>query len=147
MSLFQSPTAKRKTTPSNPVHAGTLHVASFTYVFNAAFARATDKIELGFMPADAKIKGATLIGEGLGVNNAKVGFMSGTPGDNDVTRTVGTDFFAAQDVNATEGSMTALAAKAIATSTADRGIGVELSTNDVTASSAKKITLVIEYYK
>lgn len=144
--LHQSPTAKRKSTPSNPVHAGTLHTALFSFTFNAAFTSATDKLELGFMPADAKIKGATLIGEGLGVITAKVGFMSGTPGDNDDTRTVGADFMAAQSVNDTEGSITALVAKNIAASTGDRSIGVELS-GDVAAGAAKKISMMIEYYK
>lgn len=144
--LFQSPTAKRKTSPSNPVHAGVLHVATFSYTVDAAYTTATDKIELGFLPADAKVKGATLIGENLGAITAKVGFMSGVPGTNDDTRTVGSDFFTAQSVNNTENSITALVAKGMASDVADRSIGVVLSA-DVAAGATKKVSLVLEYYK
>jgi hypothetical protein len=142
--LHQTKTAKGLNTPPVPYQAGQEMVATFEHTFNDAFTTATDKIELGVLPGGAILTGATVIGEGLGVATANVGFMSGEPGDKDDTRTVGTEFFSAQSVNDTEQAMTAAAAKGIAPDNAHRGIGATVSA-DVAASAAKKLTLVIRY--
>jgi hypothetical protein len=71
--------------------------------------------------------------------------MTGDQGSNDDTRTLtGTEFFNDADIDANEANMTRAAALAVTQSQTHRGIGVELSAN-VTASSSKKITLVLEY--
>lgn len=142
--LHQTKTAKGLNTPPVPYQAGQEMVAVFEHTFNAAFTAASDKIELGLLPGGAILTGATVIGEGLGVNTADVGFMSGEPGDNDDTRAVGTEFFDDQSVNDTEQAMTAAAAKNLAADQSHRGIGATLSA-DVAAGAAKKLTLVIRY--
>jgi hypothetical protein len=127
--------------------SGTVMVAVFEHTFTTAFTAATDILEIGLMPAHARVVGATVIGTaGLGTDiTADVGLMTGDQGANDDTRTLtGTEFFNDADIDANEANMTRAAALAVTQAEKHRGIGVELSAN-VTASAAKKITLVLEY--
>lgn len=105
---------------------------------------AADKIELGMLPAEAQIVGATLIGEGLGAITASVGIMSGDFGSSDNARTVGTQLFSAQSVNDTEANATRKNCLAVAPTSGHRSIGATLSAN-VVAGAGKKLTLVLEY--
>ncbi|MGP9790693.1 hypothetical protein [Roseinatronobacter sp. NSM] len=144
MALFQSAmAARRETPPSGYVH-GARMVAISSYTFTQDFTAATDKLELGLLPADTRAVRATLIGQNTGATNATMGLMSGEPGDMNDARTVGNEFFAAQAVNNAEVAGTVLACLNIAPSDKHRGIGVTLSAN-VTAGTTKKLTLVLEY--
>lgn len=145
MSLFQTDYAKRRKTPPTAMQAGVICRALFEYVLNDAFTTATDKIEMGVLPAGAVLTSAVVMGVGVGAITADVGFMSGTPGDNDNARTVGTDLWDDVDVDDTETAMTLLAMTGISASNAHRAIGVHLSANE-TASASKKIVLAIEYH-
>jgi hypothetical protein len=126
--------------------SGTVMVAVFEHTFTTAFTAATDILEIGLMPAHARVVGATVIGAGFGgAITADVGLMTGDQGANDDTRTLtGTEFFNDADVNGAEANMARAAALAVTQSQTHRGIGVELSAN-VTAGAGKKLTLVLEY--
>lgn len=126
--------------------SGTVMKAVFEHTFTSAFTAATDILEIGLMPAHARVVGATVIGAGFGVAiTADVGLMTGDQGANDDTRTLtGTEFFNDANVNGNEVDMTTAAALAISQEQKHRGIGVELSV-DVAAGPAKKLTLVLEY--
>lgn len=144
--LFQSKTAKRRTTPPVAYQAGAMMVAVFEYAFVQAFTAATDIIEIGALPAGAKLHGATLLGTGLdALNTADVGLMTGEAGDYDETRTSGEQLFNAVAAQAaSEIDATRRTCLAITPADTHRGIGVTLTVNEA-ASSAKKLTLVIEY--
>lgn len=126
--------------------SGTVMTAVFEHTFTTAFTAATDILEIGLMPAHARVVGATVIGAGFGgVITADVGLMTGDQGSNDDTRTLtGTEFFNDANVNGAEANMTRSAALAVTQDQKHRGIGVELSAN-VAAGPAKKLTLVLEY--
>lgn len=126
--------------------SGTVMKAVFEHTFTNAFTAATDILEIGLMPAHARVVGATVIGAGFGgAITADVGLMTGDQGSNDDTRTLtGTEFFNDADVNGAEADMTTAAALAVSQDQKHRGIGVELSA-DVAAGAAKKLTLVLEY--
>lgn len=128
--------------------SGTVMKAVFEHTFTKAFTASTDILEIGLMPAHARVLGATVIGtDGLHASaiTADVGLMDGDQGANDDTRSLtGTEFFNDADVKNNEADMTAAAALAITQSQSHRGIGVELSA-DVAAGSANKLTLVLEY--
>lgn len=145
MALKQTEMGKRRETPATGYVHGCLMVATSTYTFNAAFTAAADKIEMGVLPAGARPVRAILIGEGVGVITADLGFMSGAWGDNDDTRTVGAELIDGVSVNDAVAEATALACKNIAAANDHRALGVVLS-GDVAAGAAKKLTLVLEYY-
>lgn len=145
MTLHISRAAKTTAAPIAG-QSGTVMKAVFEHTFNAAFTAATDILEIGLLPAHARVLGATVIGAGFGgAITADVGILTGDQGANDDTRALtGTEFFSAANVNGAEADMTTAAALAIAKTQGHRGIGVELSV-DVAAGSAKKLTLVLEY--
>ena len=57
--LHQSKTAKGRSTPPVPYQAGMVATAIFEHVFLTTFTSATDILEIGALPATAKIIGAT----------------------------------------------------------------------------------------
>lgn len=128
--------------------SGTVMKAVFEHTFTTAFTAATDILEIGLMPAHARVVGATVLGtNGLHATavTADVGLMTGDQGSNDDTRTLtGTEFFNDANVKNNEVDMTTAAALAISQEQKHRGIGIELSA-DVAAGAANKITLVLEY--
>jgi len=147
MPLFQTKYAKRKATPPGTLTSGALASVTYTYAFDAAFTAATDKIEFGTLPATAQLHSATVIGEGLGINTATVGLMSGIEGVVDDARIVGNELFNAVSVNDTEQNATALACLNLAPDSAvHRPLGATLSA-DVAAGAAKRLHLVITYYE
>lgn len=145
MALKQTEMGKRRETPATGYVHGCLMVATSTYTFNAAFTAATDKIEMGVLPAGARPVRARLIGDGVGAVTADLGFMSGAWGDNDDTRTVGAEMIDGVTVNDAVAESTDQECLAIEAANDHRGIGVVLS-GDVAAGAAKKLTLILEYY-
>ena len=149
MALFQSAAAKGQEATPSTYQAGIVTTAIYEYVFRQDYATATDKIELGRLPADVQLVRATLIGSSLGgAANAVLGIMSGEPGAPDDDRTVlttaGNQIKGATAINGAEFSVTQAEALAIPRSDKHRAIGVTLSAN-VTAGTAKKLTLRIDY--
>lgn len=126
--------------------SGTVMTAIFEHTFTTPFTAATDILEIGLVPAHARVVGATVIGAGFGgAITADVGLMTGDQGANDDTRTLtGTEFFNDANVNGAEANMELAAALAVTQSQTHRGIGVELSA-DVAAGAGKTLTLVLEY--
>lgn len=145
MALKQTEMGKRRETPATGYVHGALMVATSTFTFNQAFTAASDKLEMGVLPAGARPVRASLIGEGLGAITADLGFITGEWGDNDDTRTVGDELIDAGSVNDAVAEAGALNCKNIAASNEHRPLGVVLS-GDVAAGAAKKLTLVLEYY-
>lgn len=142
--LFQSKTAKRRATPPVPYQAGMKAVAIFEYKFTQAFTAATDLLEIGVLPAGARLINATTLSNGLGgTTTIDVGLMDGEAGSYDETRTAGVELL--NDGASTAAQVTPLAScLAIAPVETHRGIGVALSANEA-AGAGKSITLVIEY--
>ena len=149
MALFQSAAAKGQEATPSTYQAGIVTTAIYTYTIAANYATATDKIELGRLPADVQLVAATLIGSNLGgAANAVLGIMSGDPGDPDDARTVlttaGNQIKGATAINNAAFSVTQAEALAIPRSDKHRAIGVTLS-SDVTGGAAKTLTLRIDY--
>lgn len=145
MALKQTEMGKRRETPATGYMHGCLMVATSTFTFTEAFTAASDKIEMGVLPAGARPVRASLIGEGVGVITADLGFMSGKWGEKDDARTVGNELIDGVSVNGDVAEAGALNCKNIASSNEHRPLGVVLS-GDVAAGAAKKLTLVLEYY-
>lgn len=145
MSLFQSNAANGRETAPGAFQAGIVTKAIFSYTFSTAYATATDKIEIGLIPANTQVLGLQVFGDNMGAVTADVGIMSGTPGAVDNARTVGTEFLNDQSVaDGTIGAATIEACLAVARSDSHRGLGVTISGN-ITAASNKKVTVVLEY--
>ncbi|PNW65648.1 UNVERIFIED_CONTAM: hypothetical protein BEN50_21745, partial [Euhalothece sp. KZN 001] len=145
MAFWQTPQSKGLITPPRPIYAGVVNYEVAEFTVSADFTAASDVLELTMLPAGAVPVRATLIGEGLGAINADIGFMSGTFGDVDDTRTVGDELFNGTSVNDNEADATALTLRAISSDrTKHRPIGATLS-GDVAAGAAKKLTFIMEY--
>lgn len=144
MAIFQSSAAKGQAATPSAYQAGIVTTAVFEYTFNDAYATATDVIELGILPAETQIIGATVIAAGLGATTANIGIMTGTPGDTVSTRTVGDDLFVATSVNDATADATLANCLAVARSNAHRSIGAVIAAN-VAAGAAKKLTVKIDY--
>lgn len=145
MALFQSAAAKGQETPPSVYQAGVVAKAIFSYTFSTAFTAASDKLEIGLLPAGIQVVKANVFGDNLGAITADVGLMSGAAGSTDAARTVGTELFNDQSVaDGTVGEAGIETCLAVAPGTSHRGIGVTLSGN-VTAAANKKIVVVIDY--
>lgn len=142
--LHQTKHAQGILTPPVPYCAGMVATAVFEHTFNAAYTAASDKIEMGLLPATAQIISAVVVGANIGALTADVGLMSGEPGDDDDTRTVGSELFNDQSVNNTEKAATQAACLAVAPANTHRGIGATIS-GDVAAGATKKLTVVVSY--
>ncbi len=127
-----------------PQTANSTHTARFTYVVSANVA-ATDIIEIGALPAYARVVDASVVAEGaFGAVTAKVGFMSGTFGSTDDTRTVGNEFIAAAALDGTIGRLNKIDALLVDAGDADKGIGVQFSAA-VTGAATKKIHVILSF--
>lgn len=146
MTQFLSKHAARRLTPPVPYQAGMEAVAVFEYTLNDDYVAANDIIEIGSIPATARLTGATLIGAGFTASTtADVGLMDGDAGEKDTSRDLTTDLlFDGADVVDNEVDATLADCLAIEASNAHRGIGVTLSA-DETASASKTLTLLIRY--
>lgn len=148
MARFQSNHAKRLITPPRPLSAGALAVARFDFTFSAAFAFATDQVELGILPAFCTIYDAVLIGNSGGANTANVGLMAGEIGDltsANASRAVTANLFATTSINATV-TRASLAGVfgGIAPVGYDRAIGFEATAN-IAASGSNNVSLILFY--
>jgi hypothetical protein len=143
MATFQSSAAKGQAATPSAYQAGIVTTAIFEYTFTAAYVAATDVIELGLLPADTQIVGATVIGTGLGATTADIGLMSGTPSDYTSERTVGDELFDGTSVNNATANATLADCLAVPRSNAHRSIGAKIAAN-VAAGSAK-LTVKIDY--
>lgn len=143
MAIFQSSAAKGQAATPSAYQAGIVTTAIFEYTFTAAYVAATDVIELGLLPADTQIVGATVIGAGLGATTADIGIMTGAPGDTVAARTVGDELFDGITVNNAENDATLANCLAVAPYYDHRGIGAKVAAN-VAAGSAK-LTVKIDY--
>jgi len=144
MAFFQSSTALRRLTPPRALSSGSVMVARFPFVFSTAFTFATDKLELGVLPAFANVCDAVLIGAIGAVCTANVGIMSGDVGDPNAARTIGSEFFSATDINAAVTRMSLATGFQFAKADYDRSIGLTTTAN-ITASPSKKVELLLFY--
>lgn len=146
MGLKQSKTAKRRDTPPVAYQAGMEAVAIFDYTLKEAFSAANDILEIGTIPAGARITGATILGTAaLAATNATVGVMDGEPGAKDDTRELTSDLlFDGVAISNAEDSAPTATCLGIAPSDKHRGLGVTLSANQ-TAGDTKTITVVLRY--
>jgi hypothetical protein len=144
MTIFQSSTAKGQAATPSAYQAGIVTSAIFEYTFKSDYATATDVIELGLLPADTQIIGATVIAAGLGATTADIGIMTGTPGDTVAERTVGDELFDGTSVNDASADAPLASCLAVAPSNEHRAIGAKIAAN-VAADAAKKLTVKIDY--
>ena len=145
MAIIQSNWALRRFTPPRPQSAGAVHVARFEFIFDRAVAIAgTDILELGVLPAFARVLDATFIGQTALVGTANIGIMSGEVGDPSAGRTVDASLFAAADANAAMTRMLLPTAFLLPAFGADRSIGVTFSVA-IPLLITRMVTLILEY--
>jgi hypothetical protein len=146
MANIQTPVAKGYQQVPQPADAGSLHTMRVTLALAAQAIATTDVVELLILPMHCRIRSAVIIPVGIGAGvNANVGIMSGTPGDPDGARTVGTEIFNAQAINATPVESVAATMLDLAPTDTDRSIGLTVSAN--VAAGAKSITLIVDYWQ
>lgn len=145
--IIQSSFAKNNLSAHRPQTAGAVHEQRFSFDFASQGVLSTDILELAVLPANAKLVDAYVYAEGAwGAITAGIGLMSGDFGSKDTARTVGTELFAAQNVNNT---VTALARMSkpdgllLAPTEKHRSIGVAFSAD--VAAGAKKLHVRLFY--
>lgn len=140
MAFYQSDIGKRLTSAPIVYEYGQVKCAEFTFTFSAGFVAASDKLELGEIPSDARILSVDAIPANLN-GNITIGVMSGEVGDPDSARTVGSEIFNAQ-------AMVSSAIRAVPviapTVNVRRSIGLTASA-DIAAAANKTITLRVYY--
>lgn len=140
--LHQSDHAAGRKQNINGIQAGIVCSSVFTYDFGTAYTTATDKIELGAIPATAQIIGATVLSSGL-TGTLNIGVLAGEPGEEDDTRALTADLFSAQAVNAEAASTMAKCLGVANNRDQDVAIGATVSAD--VAAGAGSITLRIDY--
>lgn len=134
MTVHQTKIAQGRVQQATDYQHGTKCVAVMEHTFTAAFTAATDVLELGLVPAGARIVGATIIGTGLAALTADVGILDGTVGAKDEDRDLTTDLlFDAESVADAEASATMAECLALTPVQAHRALGLKLS-GDVAAA-------------
>lgn len=117
----------RKPFPSG-FHAGASVTILHTHVFDKEDLQPADVLELMPVPAGARVVEMSFASENLPAGNGTLGFMSGTAGDPDGARTVGTEFANAVAHAATDSTPTIVGlVNASAPSQVDRSIGFKAS--------------------
>ena len=146
-SIIQSQWAKFIRTVHRPQSAGAVHEQRFSYDCASLGVLATDILELGVLPANARLIDAMVFAEGAwGAITADIGLMSGEFGSKDTARTSGNELFAAQNVNNTVTAAARLSKPAgllVDPVEKNRSIGVVFSAD--VAAGAKKIHLRLFY--
>lgn len=144
--LQQSPSADGRIAIPTPYASGLVTAAVFEHTLKSAYTAGADVIEMGVLPANARLISATIIGAGFTAGTtATVKVMTGPAGEKDDTRALtGTALFAAQSVVNTEANAKKADCLALGLSETHRGIGLTLSANEA-AAAGKKITLIAEY--
>ena len=125
--------------------AGQIIVAHFPFSLTDGLPNG-DVLEVGLLPAGHKLHTAILSTTGIAATaTVDCGFLSGTAGDLENTRTLGTEIAAASTKN-TVVPVTANALVALAVSNKDRGLGIKLSAAEA-AGAGKSGYLIVEYYR
>jgi hypothetical protein len=144
MATIITDVGKNKQTVPALYEAGNVTVAYFVADFSTVGLLAADTMEIGVLPAFAKIVDWTIVPENMAGVAVDVGIMSGNVGDPDAARTNGTQFFAAQAITATTVRGAAAAGFNLAPAGVDRGIGIKPGTN-IAAGAGKKVTLIVQF--
>jgi hypothetical protein len=146
--LLSAWAAKTNKTPQG-LRVGELTVARFSYALSSALVL-NDIVEIGILPAGAAVTDLVLISDDLDTGSPaivlNVGLMSGTVGTT-TTRTCGAEYISASTVAQAGGSdrMTLKGGFRVATSTADRGIGVKVTTAPATGTATGTVNLIVSY--
>lgn len=147
MAIVQSLWAKFKKTAARPLTSGAVTKQEFYFDASAGLL-AADIVDLGVLPANAKIHDAYIYADAsIGTVNATVGIMSGDLGSTDSSRTLGTEIFNASAITNAHTALVRLtspAAQKLAVGATDRSIGLQVSA-DVAAGAGKIIRLVLAY--
>lgn len=109
-----------------------------------------DIIELGVLPANNEISGATLVCDDLDTGTTltlDVGIMSGEVGDPNPARTCGAQLFAAATIGQGGGvaHTTLASAYTIAATDKDRSVGVKIAAAATAHPSGAKVRLLLKY--
>lgn len=141
--IKQSEWAKGQEMTPYPESAGEVVNVLYEYTNTAGITAATDIVEIGFLPAGARLVDAVFIADETGAATYDVGLLSGDAGDAvSTTRDSGAEIFNdAADASATRMSLST--GFLITPVDYDRGIGVKASAN--VAAGATKIRLSVSY--
>lgn len=150
MATILSDYAKRVRNTINGDCAGDVVINRFFIDLLATDLVLNNVIDLGILPAGHTVVNAFLLADDLDTNGAPtitldVGIMTGTPGDAVSVRTVGQELFTASTAAQT-GAGTPMSQKSgfmIASTSADRSIGVKIATAPATAA-AGRLRLLVE---
>ena len=140
MAFYQSDIGKRITSAPIVYEYGDVKVAEFFYTFSAGFVAAADKLELGEIPANARVLFVDIIPANLN-GNITIGVMSGELGDPDSARTVGSEIVSAQAMSSTAIRVVPVIP---ATINVRRSIGL-IASADITGAANKSILLRVYY--
>ena len=127
-----------------PDRAGEVVETIIEYTINPVAVNTGDVVELFALPAMCKLVRADILSANFAAANITIGFMSGTYGDPDAARTVGSEIFNAQAANAAAAASLATLVAIAADENKDRGIGMTVSANQAAAAN-KKIQLRLAY--
>ena len=141
MSIIQSAWSKGTKQIARPQTANAVHTQTFEYDFAKKALAATDILEIGAIPAYAKVIDAKLYAD-TALADISVGLLTGAFGSTDAARTADATLFASGAVSATAVSRLALSSvlKRAAQDT-DVGIGVKAAA----AVSAGKLYLELSF--
>lgn len=152
MAIVQSKWVEGLLQTIRPQTAGATHVTHFTYDVGVEGALgAGDILELGIIPAYARITHATLVTEGTWTGlTADVGVMTGEVGaalnPDNTARTSGDEFFNDVDLTVPLSSLTKAEPLLLAAQEYERSIGVKVS-GAVAAAAGKRLHLLLFYHQ
>jgi hypothetical protein len=146
MALFQAPAVKsRREYPATGYQSGQVLAAVLDHVFTEDFTAASDVLEIGLLPAGAKLLSAELITGALGAGNtATLSVMDGAYADKDGTRAADTDIATGLAAHSAATPVDTADLLALAPEEKHRGLGLEMSEN-ITAGATKTVKMLITY--
>jgi hypothetical protein len=147
MPIITNQFSQLRTSPPRPQTHGAVHVAEFIFDASAGLL-AADKVDLGVLPAGARIVDAFLSADAsLVTGNVTVGILAGEIGNLNDSRVLGTEIFNAVAITNAHTAIVRLAnpaALSLAAAANDRSIGLQVSAN-IIAGAGKIIRLFVEY--
>jgi hypothetical protein len=153
MAIVKSKWVRRFAQTARPQTANNTHVQQFTFDLGTEGALAAgDILELGILPAYARLIDAQLITEGVFTGQtADIGIMTGDVGedfnaDGTTARTSSNELFTAADLTVRLQSLTKPDAILLAAVDYDRSIGVKVSAA-VAAAAGKRVHLILHFYQ
>ncbi len=151
MPFYQSDDAKNNRPSVDANEAGEAKVVRGFFNMTAALVL-NDVIEMVKLPPDHTIVDAILDSDDIDTNGVPtvafdVGLMSGTPGDVNLARTVGTELFAASNVGqaGTVARPTTRGAFRVVPTGVERSIGIKVQTAPATGTAGGQIGLTVYY--